>query len=92
MRTVGIGAYDTAVRARLGHDGAAAARHRLRLGPAQARPYSGYEQFDFEVPLGRRGDCFDRTVVRADEIRESLKIIRQCLDNMPSGPSRPTTR
>jgi len=49
------------------------------------RPYSGYEQFDFEVPLGQNGDCYDRCVLRAEEIRQSLRIIAQCVDNMPAG-------
>ncbi len=50
------------------------------------RPYSGYEQFEFEVPVGASGDSYDRAAVRAEEIRQSLRIIRQCLDNMPEGP------
>ncbi|HEX7080478.1 MAG TPA: NADH-quinone oxidoreductase subunit C/D [Gammaproteobacteria bacterium] len=49
------------------------------------RPYSGYEHFEFDVPLGRNGDCYDRCVVRAEEIRQSLRIIEQCLENMPPG-------
>ena len=52
----------------------------------KARPYAGFENFDFEIPVGHAGDCYDRTVVRVEEIRQSLKIIRQCVDNMPSGP------
>ena len=50
------------------------------------RPYGGYDQFEFEVPVYQNGDCYDRARVRIDEIRESLKIIRQCVDNMPEGP------
>ena len=50
------------------------------------RPYGGYDQFEFEVPLGHKGDSYDRAVVRVEEIRQSLRIIRQCLDNMPEGP------
>jgi NADH-quinone oxidoreductase subunit C/D len=52
----------------------------------KARPYSGYEQFEFEVPIGQRGDCYDRCAVHAEEIRQSLRIIEQCLDHMPPGP------
>lgn len=50
------------------------------------RPYGGYDQFDFEVPVYHNGDCYDRARVRIDEIRQSLSIIRQCIDNMPEGP------
>ncbi|WP_243790200.1 NADH-quinone oxidoreductase subunit D [Saccharopolyspora gloriosae] len=49
-------------------------------------PYCGYENFDFEVPTSTDGDCFARFLLRLDEIHESLKIIRQCLDAFESGP------
>jgi NADH-quinone oxidoreductase subunit C/D len=49
------------------------------------RPYSGYEQFDFEVPTATHGDCYDRAVVRVEEMRQSLRIIEQCVNNMPAG-------
>lgn len=49
------------------------------------RPYGGYEQFDFEVPLGNQGDVFDRGQVRIEEMRQSLRIIQQCVDHMPAG-------
>ena len=51
----------------------------------KARPYSGYDQFEFDIPTGQHGDCYDRCAVRAEEIRQSLRIIEQCLDNMPAG-------
>ncbi|HRP97883.1 MAG TPA: NADH-quinone oxidoreductase subunit C/D [Rhodocyclaceae bacterium] len=52
----------------------------------KTRPYSGYERFDFEVPTGSHGDAYDRCVVHVEEMRQSLRIIRQCVDNMPAGP------
>jgi NADH-quinone oxidoreductase subunit D len=49
-------------------------------------PYSSYQEFEFEVPLGAKGDNYDRFVVRVEEIEQSIKICQQCLDNMPEGP------
>lgn len=52
----------------------------------KAQPYSGYENFEFEVPIGQHGDCYDRCRVRVEEMRQSVRIIRQCLEHMPEGP------
>jgi len=54
----------------------------------KAQPYDGYENYDFGIPVGKHGDCYDRYLVRMDEMRESLKIMKQCIENMPSGPVR----
>lgn len=50
------------------------------------QPYSGYEQFEFEIPTAQTGDCYGRALVRVEEMRQSLCIIAQCIDNMPAGP------
>ena len=50
------------------------------------QPYCGYDQFQFDIPTAQSGDCYDRAVVRVEEMRQSLRIIEQCLDNMPEGP------
>ena len=52
----------------------------------KSQPYEVYERLDFDIPIGRHGDCFDRYLVRMAEMRESLKIMAQCLDEMPAGP------
>jgi NADH-quinone oxidoreductase subunit C/D len=49
-------------------------------------PYSGYEQYDFDVPVGTTGDCYDRYLVRMEEIRQSLRIIEQAVSKLPRGP------
>jgi NADH-quinone oxidoreductase subunit C/D len=49
-------------------------------------PYSGYDRYDFDVPVGTVGDCFDRYLVRMEEIRQSLRIVEQALATLPAGP------
>jgi NADH-quinone oxidoreductase subunit D len=58
----------------------------------KAAPYSSYEKFDFKVPVGTVGDCYDRYRVRVAEIRESCKIIRQAIEGLPEGPHITTNR
>lgn len=52
----------------------------------KAFPYSSYEEFDFEIPLGRNGDVYDRYRVRMEEMRQSNRIVRQVMDRLPDGP------
>jgi len=52
----------------------------------KAQPYMVYDQLDFDIPIGKNGDCYDRYLVRVEEMRQSLRIIEQCLDKMPDGP------
>jgi len=52
----------------------------------KALPYSGYEQYDFDIPTRENGDTFDRYIVRMQEMRQSVRIIRQAVDNIPTGP------
>ena len=85
-RAVGIGAYDTATAIDWGVTGPGLRATGFDWDLRKKRPYSGYENFDFEVPLGTRGDSYDRCAVRVEEIRQSMRIIRQCVQNMPEGP------
>ena len=49
-------------------------------------PYSGYEQYEFDIPVGTVGDCYDRFLIRIEEMRQSVRIVRQVIARMPSGP------
>ena len=52
----------------------------------KAHPYLGYEKYDFDIPIGLKGDCYDRYLVRMEELRQSVRILRQVLKTMPGGP------
>jgi len=52
----------------------------------KAQPYEVYSELDFDIPVGKNGDCYDRYLCRIEEMRQSVRLIRQCLDTMPRGP------
>jgi NADH-quinone oxidoreductase subunit D len=52
----------------------------------KSQPYEVYDRMEFDIPVGTKGDCYDRFMVRVEEVRQSAKIMRQCLKEMPSGP------
>jgi len=52
----------------------------------KSQPYDVYDRMEFDVPVGTRGDCYDRFMVRVEEVRQSARIIRQCIRDMPAGP------
>jgi NADH-quinone oxidoreductase subunit D len=89
MRTRGIGVLSAEDAINYGATGpvlrASGVQHDLR----RAEPYSIYDRFDFEVPIGTHGDSYDRYLVRLAEIRESVKIVRQALAQIPDGPILP---
>jgi len=85
-RTKGIGAYTLDEAIEWGVTGPGLRACGLEWDFRKKTPYSGYENFDFEIPTAQNGDSYDRAVVRVAEIRQSLRIIRQCVDNMPAGP------
>lgn len=58
----------------------------------KSQPYDVYDRMDFEVPVGTKGDCYDRFMVRVEEVHQSARIMRQCLNEMPDGPVASTDR
>ena len=52
----------------------------------KSQPYECYEEIDFDIPVGKKGDCFDRYLVRIEEMRQSVRIMKQCVEKMPEGP------
>ena len=85
-RTKGIGVLPPDELLGLGVTGPPLRAAGVPLDLRKAQPYSGYEHFQFDVATGRNGDAYDRYLVRVREMRESVKIIGQCLDGMPEGP------
>ncbi|MGN7619255.1 MAG: NADH-quinone oxidoreductase subunit D [Ehrlichia sp.] len=58
----------------------------------KSQPYEIYEDLEFEIPIGEKGDCYDRYLVRMAEIRQSIKLLEQCLNGIPDGPVRTSDR
>ena len=85
-RTKGVAAYNTKEALEWGVTGPNLRATGLDFDLRKARPYSGYENFEFEVPIAHNGDCYDRGMLRVEEMRQSLRIIEQCLQHMPEGP------
>jgi NADH-quinone oxidoreductase subunit C/D len=84
-RTMGVGECTTEEAIEWGATGPNLRSTGFAWDFRKAQPYSGYEQFEFEVPISKRGDCYGRAEVRVEEMRQSLRIIDQCLRNMPAG-------
>ena len=84
-RTVGIGAYTAEEAIEWGVTGPGLRSTGVEWDYRKKRPYSGYENFQFDIPIGNNGDCYDRSQIRMEEMRQSLRIVQQCINNMPEG-------
>jgi len=89
-RTVGVGALSGEEALALSLSGPALRASGVAWDVRKSNPYSSYEKFDFNVPTRKEGDVYARYLVRMDEMRESLKIVRQAMDGMPEGPVKAT--
>jgi NADH-quinone oxidoreductase subunit D len=85
-RTEGIAVLPRADALRYGCTGPTLRGSGVAYDVRKAFPYSGYEQYEFDVPLGRNGDAFDRYRIRLEEMRQSVRIIRQALERLEPGP------
>jgi NADH-quinone oxidoreductase subunit D len=86
-RTVGIGILSAEDALRYGVTGPSLRAAGVSYDIRKVNPYSGYEQFDFTVPLAQNADVFDRYRVRVAEMRQSVRILEQVLDGLPFGPA-----
>jgi NADH-quinone oxidoreductase subunit C/D len=84
-RTIGIGVYTKEEAIEWGLTGSGLRAAGFDWDYRKKRPYSGFENFEFDIPLGKNGDCYDRAKVRMEEMRQSLRIVQQCIKNMPAG-------
>lgn len=91
-RMLGIGKLDSATALSFGVTGPPLRASGVNWDLRKARPYMGYEQYDFNVPVLTEGDAYARYLVRIQEMRESLKIIEQALNKLPLGPVRSENR
>lgn len=85
-RTIDVGVIDGETALNFGLTGPSLRASGIAYDVRKARPYLGYEEYDFDVPVGVTGDCYDRYLVRLEEMRQSIGILHQALDRLPDGP------
>jgi len=85
QRLVGIGAITSIEALDFGFSGPMLRASGIPWDLRKAQPYEIYDRLDFDIPVGKNGDCYDRYLVRMAEIKQSIKIIKQCLESLPDG-------
>jgi NADH-quinone oxidoreductase subunit D len=85
-RTIDVGPIDGDTAINFGLTGPSLRASGVAYDVRKARPYLGYEDYEFDVPVGAHGDTYDRYLVRVEEMRQSVRILRQALDRVPDGP------
>ncbi len=88
QRTVDVGVVSKADAYDWGFSGPMLRASGVPWDLRKAQPYDVYDRMKFDIPVGKNGDCFDRYLVRIEEMRQSLRIMRQCCEEMPEGPVR----
>lgn len=91
-RTQGVGFMSAEDAVAYGLTGATLRASGVNWDIRKAEPYSSYDHFDFDVPLGQHGDVFDRHAIRLEEMRQSLRIVEQAMKRLPDGPFRSENR
>ncbi|GAB6966400.1 NADH-quinone oxidoreductase subunit D [Komagataeibacter kakiaceti JCM 25156] len=86
QRTVGIGVFTTEQALAWGFSGPCLRASGVPWDLRRSQPYDNYDKVEFNVPVGRQGDCYDRYLIRVAELRESVRIINQCLEQIRPGP------
>jgi NADH-quinone oxidoreductase subunit D len=92
QRTVDIGIVSKEQAVAWGFSGPNIRASGIPWDLRKTAPYDGYDELEFDIPIGKHGDCYDRYLVRVEEMRQSVRIINQCLEKMPSGPVRVNDR
>ncbi|KAL9965508.1 hypothetical protein ACROYT_G029314 [Oculina patagonica] len=85
QRTVNIAVVSAEDALNWGFSGPLLRGSGIKWDLRKTQPYDAYDQVDFDIPIGKNGDCYDRYLVRVEEMRQSLRIIHQCLNRMPAG-------
>jgi NADH dehydrogenase (ubiquinone) Fe-S protein 2 len=88
QRLVDVGVVSASESLDLGFSGVLVRGSGISWDLRVSNPYDSYEDFSFNIPVGSQGDCYDRYLIRMEEMRESVKIVKECISKFPTGPSK----